>query len=175
VVFYAGHGDYQRADELYLLPVDADVRDLPRTAVSGEALRTRLGALPSSALLLLDACFAGSLDLKKRKTRALPGPADGLVRALTYDEGVVVLCGAAKEHEAIEEGGHGYFTQALVEGLSGQTKGPDAVPTRGRDGLVMLNRLEDYVQDRVPELSGGEQAATISHPSTVRSFALSKP
>jgi uncharacterized caspase-like protein len=77
------------------------------------------------------------------------------------------MCGAAKDQEAAEEAGHGFFTRALTEGLAGRAKGPD--------GLVTLSRLQVYVEERVQELSGGEQVATISRPSTIRSFPLSKP
>jgi WD40 repeat protein len=167
VVFYAGHGDCQQAGQFYLLPVDVDPKRLAETGVSGEELKRQLGELPCATLLLLDACYAGSLDARKRK-RALPAAADGLVREFAYDQGLAVLCGAAKEHEAEEEQGHGYFTRALVDGLRGKA-------ARGRDGLVYLHHLNAYVTDRVKELSGGEQEPTCSIPSTVRSFPLARP
>ncbi len=90
------------------------------------------------------------------------------MRELVYDEGLVVMCGASKEQEAAEENGHGYFTRALVEGLSGKAQ-PD------EDGLIDLSALQLYVIRRVPKLSGGEQAPTVSRPSTLREFALARP
>jgi WD40 repeat protein len=168
VAFYAGHGDARRAGQFYLLPVDVDIKDLASTAISGELLKKELGDLPCSAMLLLDACYAGSFDKPGRKTRALPGAADELIRDFVYDAGLVVLCGAAKEQEAAEENGHGFFTKALVEGLSGQAE-------RDENGVVDLSALQLYVERRVRKLSGGEQEPTISRPSTVRSFALAKP
>jgi uncharacterized caspase-like protein len=167
VMFYAGHGDCKLADQFYLLPVDVNVRDLPATGVSRDVLKSKLGSLPSSTLLLLDACFSGSFDQRKKK-RALPNAADATLRDLVYDEGLVVMCGAAKEHTATEEKGHGYFTQALVAGLSGQAP-------RDENGLVDLDALQLYVTRQVLKLSGGEQAPTIGRPSTVRSFALARP
>jgi WD40 repeat protein len=167
VVFYAGHGSGQASTGFYLLPVDVDPRKLEQTAVSGQELRRQLGELPSSTLLLLDACYAGSFDGGKRK-RSLPAAADALVREFVYDQGLVVMCGAAKEQEAAEEEGHGFFTRALVDGLTGKA-------ARGRDGLVYLHHLGAYVIDRVKELSDGEQEPTVSNTSLVRSFPLAKP
>ncbi len=168
VMFYAGHGEGRQADQFYLLPVDVNVRDLPGTGIARDTLKAKLGGLPSSTLLLMDACFSGGFDARGKKKRSLPGAADALVRELVYDEGLVVLCGAAKEHEAAEEKGHGYFTTALAEALSGKA-------ARDRQGAVTVYKLADYVHDRVLEISGGEQEPTFSIPSTVRAFALTRP
>jgi hypothetical protein len=176
VVFYAGHGDSMIEGQFYLVPVDANMRRLAATGISGETLRKTLGDLPSTTMLILDACDSGAIDPKKiktRKTRALPSPTDTLLRQLVTDEGLVVMCGAAKGQEAAEENGHGFFTQAIVEGLAGQAD----VFKKGRVELYDLQAydLQAYVKTRVGQLSGNEQEPTISIPSTVRSFALSKP
>jgi hypothetical protein len=168
VVFYAGHGDYQREGQLYLVPFDADVHDLKRTGISGEELKQAIGELPCTTMLVLDACYAGSIDVKKRKTRALPEQGDAVLRELVYDAGLVVFCGADKAQEAAEENGKGFFTQALVEGLSGKAD-------YDGDGLVELDELKLYVTKRVRALSGDTQEPTLSTPSTVKSFVLSKP
>src|SRR5208337_4861597 len=166
VVFYAGHGDCKIEGEFYLVPVDANLRNLSKTGISGETLKRGLAELPSTTMLVLDACYAGSFDGKKRKTRALPERSDSLVRDLTYDAGLVVMCGASKEQEAAEENGKGFFTQALVEGLSGKAD-------LDKDGVVEVDELDVYVRRRVRTLSAGDQEPTISRPSIVRSFALS--
>ena len=98
-------------------------------------------------MLVLDACYAGSFDGKKRKKRGLPEQSDALLRDLTYDAGLVVMCGASKEQEAAEEDGHGFFTQALVEGLSGKAD-------VDKDGVVEVDELDVYVTRRVPPTIG---------------------
>ncbi len=123
VVFYAGHGDSQIEGQFYLVPFDASLRDLGATGVSGESLSKALGALPSTTMLILDACDSGAFDPKgpkTRKVRALPTATDAMLRQMVNDEGLVVMCGAAKGSYAIEENGHGFFTRAIVEGLSGK-------------------------------------------------------
>jgi WD40 repeat protein len=168
VVFYAGHGDSKIEGELYLIPADADIRDLKNTGILADSIRRTLGELPSTAMLIMDACFAGDIDARKRKKRGLPDQSDAFLRQLMYDSGVVVMCGASKEQEAAEEDGRGFFTRAIVEGLAGRAD-------MNKDGLVKFNELDTYVTERVLELSGGEQEPTCSRTSLVRSFALSKP
>ena len=170
VVFYAGHGDSRIEGQFYLVPVDASLRNLSATGISGEALKKAIGELPCTTMLILDACDSGGFDQKKkkRKTRGLPVQSDALVRELVYDSGLVVMCGAAKEQEAAEENGRGFFTRAIVEALSGPAD-------LDKDGVVELDELDMYVRRRVRALSVGDQEPTISIPSIVRSFALSKP
>jgi WD40 repeat protein len=170
VVFYAGHGDCKIAGQFYLLPVDVNLGKLTESGVSGEELRSRLAKLPCTVLLVMDCCYAGSFDAGKKK-RALPNEAGDLVRELiSDDQGLVVMCGASNEQESGEETklGHGYFTQALIEGLEGKA-------ASRRDGLVYLTGLQNYVEERVRELSHDEQCPTIGKPTLIRSFPLSKP
>jgi len=170
VVFYAGHGDCKIAGQFYLLPIDVNLGKLTESGVSGEELRGRLARLPCTVLLIMDCCYAGSFDAGKKK-RAMPTEAADLVRELVSDDqGLVVMCGASKEQESGEEAkiGHGYFSQALIEGLEGKA-------ASRRDGLVYLTGLQNYVEERVRELSHDEQYPTIGKPTLIRSFPLSKP
>jgi Domain of Unknown Function (DUF1080)/Caspase domain len=171
VVFYAGHGDSKIEGQFYLVPFDANLRKLGASGVSGESLRKALGDLPCTTMLILDACDSGGFDAKAtktRKTRALPTATDTMLRQMVNDEGLVVMCGAAKGTEAAEENGHGFFTRAIVEGLAGKAD----VYKKGRVDLI---DLQAYVINRVGGLSADEQQPTISIPSTIRSFSLSKP
>ncbi len=59
-------------------------------------------------MLVLDACYTESFDGKKREKRSLPEQSDALMRELTYDAGLAVMCGASRVQEAAEEDGHGF-------------------------------------------------------------------
>ncbi len=168
VVFYAGHGYCSKEGVFYLVPVDTNLRDLSATGISGEALEKSIGELPCTTVLILDACYAASIGAKKRKSRALPVESDTVLRHLIYDCGLVVMCAAYKDQEAAEENGHGFFTQAIVEGLEGRAD-------KYKTGRVEVDDLQTYIKHRVRELSDNEQEPTIGIPPTVRSFALSKP
>jgi WD40 repeat protein len=159
VVFYAGHGDTDAKGRFYLLPQDVDVGKLADTGVSGDVLKQHLADLPGKVVLLLDACHSGSIG------RVV----NDLARDLAGDDsGVVVMCAALGDERAGEANGHGFFCQALIEALEGKAaKNP-------RDGCVYFHHLEQYVMDRVPELSRDEQHATTAKPS-MRPLPLAKP
>ena len=60
------------------------------------------------------------------------------------------------------------FTLALVEGLSGAAD-------YNKDQVVYLNELDNYVSDRVKELTQGQQHPVTARPTSVRSFPLARP
>ena len=169
VVMYAGHGSKDSHGKFYLVPADYDGEDLFASGVSGEQVKAAVERLPGKVLMLLDACHAGSVGGDKR--RAANSLTDDLVRDLVTDDyGVIVMCSAmgrefAHESEEVE---HGYFTLALVEGLSG--KGD-----YNKDGVVHLNELDLYTSDRVKVLAEGKQHPVTTKPTSIRSFPLSKP
>lgn len=172
VVYYAGHGDCKLAGQFYLVPIDAKVNHLAQTGISGDELRRHLINMPCTVLLIMDCCYAGSIDAGK-KNRAVPAGANSLINTLANDDhGIVVMCGASKDQESGEETrlGHGYFTKALMEGLAGKNGARSSV-----DGLVYLSGLQNSVEDRVRQLSKGNQFPVLGKPTVVRSFPLSKP
>jgi hypothetical protein len=168
VIFFAGHGQKDSDGEFYLCPQDGESQRLAATAVSGTTLNERLTELPGRVLLILDACHAGRIgglnDLRRKLTR--------------YEAGIVVMCAADEQTAAGEKGRHGFFTTALIEGLSGQA-GEDSASGQpqksNRDGAVYITHLNTWVVDRVQELSDGEQVPVTDMPSSVRTFALTKP
>jgi hypothetical protein len=160
VVFYAGHGDKDEKGRFYLLPQDVDVQKLAQTAVSGDVLKQNLADLPGRVLLLLDACHSGAVGR---------GVISDLARDLADEDcGVVVMCAALGSEKAGEADGHGFFCQALIEALQGKAA------HNPRDGYIYLHHLEQYVIDRVLELSHDEQHPTSAKP-TIRPLALAKP
>jgi hypothetical protein len=169
IVSFSGHGTRDSNGSFFLAPVDIDPENVLATCVPGELLKKTLAGLPGRLLLLLDACHAGSVDGDKRK--AIGGLTDDLVRDLVTDDyGVVVLCSSTGREFSLEDAdqGHGFFTQALLEGLSGKAD-------FNKDGVIYLNELDLYVTERVKELSGGKQHPVTAKPTSIRSFPLSKP
>lgn len=169
VIFFAGHGANDTDGKFYLLPVDVDPDDLLSTGVPGDQVKSTLAGMPGKFLLMLDACHAGSVDGERR--RAATSLTDDLVRDLATDDyGVVVMCSAMGREYALESPKveHGYFTLAIVEGLSGKA-------AKTADGAVYLHQLDSYVTDRVKELSDGKQHPVTVKPGSIRSFPLTKP
>jgi uncharacterized caspase-like protein len=169
IVSFSGHGAKDNEGSFYLAPVDVEANDLLSTGVEGDKVKKALAGIPGRLLLLLDACHAGSVDGDKRK--AIGGLTDDLVRDLVTDDyGVIVLCSSMGREFSLEDEkvGHGFFTQALLEGLSGKAD-------YNQDGVIYLHELDTYVTERVKELSKGQQHPVTAKPASIRSFPLSKP
>jgi len=169
IVFFAGHGSQDADGKLYLLPVDVDKDDLISTAVPGEQVKSIVAGIPGRVIVLLDACHSGAVDGEKRRTGG--SLTDDLVRDLVTDDyGVIVMCSSMGREFSLESATveHGFFTLALVEGLSGKAD-------YNKTGVVYLNGLDLYVTTRVKELSKGKQHPVTTRPTSIRSFPLSRP
>jgi hypothetical protein len=160
VIFFSGHGDRDDKGDFYLMSVDANPKDMARTAVAGAELKKKLAALPyRHVTLLLDACHSGAIGT------------DDLTRDLKQpDCGVMVFCAATSDEFSREnaEIDHGYFTKAMIDGLSGEAG-------KNTHGEVTVSRLALYVEEKVPELTDNQQHPVVGRPTSIRPFALAKP
>ena len=169
IAFFGGHGEKDKDDSLYFLPVDFEEKNLSGSAIEADVLKKQLLSIPGRKMLILDACHSGQID--SGKTRGVGGLTDQLVRDLTAEEnGLIVMCSALGTEQAQEshQFRHGLFTSALLEGLAGKA-------TQSGDGAVYLTALDNYVSARVKELSKGQQNPVTGKSTSVRDFPLSKP
>ena len=157
-VFFAGHGVVEGDRDGYLLAHDSDPQNLYATALSvdelnklvSERLRARL------AVLFTDACHAGRLGLASR------GVEDKVLVNRFLDEvgktgqGVFRLLASRPDELSYEDkrwgGGHGVFTNFLLEGLRGRAD-------RDEDGVVRAGELLDYLSEVVPN-----ETKALQHP-----------
>ena len=110
------------------------------------------------------------LGLQQDGEKQLRPSTDELVRDLSnIDHGVITMTSSTGQEVSVEsaEWKHGYFTQALTEGLSGKAD-------INNDGLVYLTELDAYLVNRVKDLSSNRQHPTTSKPPGVRPFVLSR-
>jgi uncharacterized caspase-like protein len=184
VFFFAGHGEKDGTGALYFLPVEADVKQLEVTGIEQGQFKRQLVNLPGKVTAILDVCHAGDLGQPGKK-RSAAGLTDDLLRELLAAEnGLVVLCSATGNELAGESNAHrhGIFTQALLEGLAGQEiTVQDGKQTRklraqpDKDGAIFFHQLENFLHERVKDLSKGQQHAIVFKPDGMRSFPVSKP
>jgi WD40 repeat protein len=142
VLYLAAQGYKDASGKFYLLPVDANLKDLPKTALSEDELAGKLGALPArNVVVLLDACYPGSSG------------AHDLGRRLKDDDcGAVVLCSAREYEKAlVHRNGYGFFTLALTEAVAGR------MGKRPRTGVVQLRHVVEHVIAEVEVKSEGQQ------------------
>jgi WD40 repeat protein len=169
VVFFACHGvKYKK--EYYLLTHEADTASFSETCLSGDALRKSLAEYKCQVLLIMDACHsAGFGQGKKLATLGLKPATDDVARDLTEDEfGVAVMCAAMGHEKAEETGGHGLFTQAMLDALA---KKP-GVPFNTFNQRLHVHHLHSYVFDQVSHRSQERQHPFLSLPWVVESFVV---
>jgi WD40 repeat protein len=167
ILFFSGHGLRDTNGTFYLIPVDLDLNNLAETCIAGDVLKKKLGEIPGRLIAVLDACHSGAAG---ERPRPQVPPADDLVRDLvSEDYGVIVMSSSHGREQSLENAklGGGYFTHALLEGLSGKA---DA----NQDGVVYLGELDVFAARRVRQLTFGTQNPFTARPATVYSFPLAK-
>ena len=167
-IYYAGHGapevdlSGQEPDgySKYLVPYDAESKDLFATAINMAEVETFFSRIKAETVVLaLDTCYSGAgggrgfanLPAGGRDIR-LQGK---FLDRLAQGKGRAILAAADTNEVALErpELGHGLFTYYLLQALRGKAD------TKGK-GYVTLQDVYGYVYDRVARYSrkvGGNQ------------------
>ena len=168
VIFFACHGD-RFNEKLYLCAHDTDKTRLVRSGVSASQLRDTLAGTKGRKYLFLDACHAGGV-LQRGDS---PGYHDDLIRELRKEATGMVIATACQGDEIANEGPDGgYFTQALIEGLTGKAK--------AGNGAVYGKNLSVYVKDRLKELTkelpaAKQQRPIFDGPDVLMDLPIAKP
>jgi len=162
VIYFAGHGaterDAQSPDgdglEKYLLPFDADLKDLYATALPMEELSRIFSRIRSERLIFIaDACYSGASG---GRTIGIGGMrasiSEAFIDRIAGGKGRVIMTASGANEVSAEkdELQHGVFTYYLIDGLRG------AADT-DRDGVVTVDEAYNYVSKQVPAATGQEQ------------------
>ncbi|MCC6418353.1 MAG: caspase family protein [Gemmataceae bacterium] len=175
IITYAGHGDKHPASEqFYLLPSDFDPGppDSPRELMATGALswgnvwEDYLSRMKCRVVVIMDACHSGAITLPGlRKTPGRTGfdrgGVEGALRKFTQTRqkrGVVLIAACMKDQVAYEKAalGHGALTRAVLDCMR-----------EPRSEVLTLAGLLHYVQDRVPQLAGADQAVVVTQTGNV--------
>ena len=158
VFYFAGHGVMSEgsetaAAEFFLVPFDVirlygNDDGLAANGLAARLLRDLCAKVRAQKqLIVLDACqSAAALE-----TFAVRGAAEEkAMLQLARSAGVVVLAATGQEQVASEfvKLGHGVFTYALLQALSGDADGGNPP-----DGKITATEIVAYINDRVPELT----------------------
>jgi WD40 repeat protein len=171
VIFFSGHGHRDDDGIFYMLPAEVKRRSIDATGVDSALFKRKLAGIKGTLLVLLDACHSGAVDKDAAGERQLRPLTDEFVREMVReDAGIVMMCSSRGQEVSLEDPnlGHGFFTQALTEGLSGQAD-------FNKDGKVYLTELDNYLFERVKTLSNDRQHPVTAKPSSVTPFVLSRP
>jgi uncharacterized caspase-like protein len=159
VFYYAGHGVMSEGPEggqpeFHLAPHDVtqlfgNEPMLAERGVSAGLLRDwcrRIAA--QKQLIVLDSCQAGGAVETFAALRGVPE--EKAILQLARSVGIIILAATGTEQVAAEftKLGHGAFTYALLEGLSGKADGGSSP-----DGKITVKELEAFLNDVVPEIT----------------------
>jgi hypothetical protein len=162
IIFFAGHGatekDVMSPDgdglEKYLLPYDADPRDLYATALPmGEISRIFKRIRSERLVFLADSCYSGASGGRTIDITGIRASiSDAFLDRVASGKGRVIMTASGANEVSAEndELKHGVFTYYLVEGLKGMADADG-------DGLITVEEVYRYVSDKVPQATGQEQ------------------
>lgn len=150
VVFFSGHG-YEEGGRAYLLPRNADLEALDYSAIERDAFVRQIDQIPAKkVIVILDACHSGGVNRGGKSVGKDAALTTKYYESFTASQGRAYIASSAGGELSWEDEqkGHGVFTAALSEALSG------AADTQPPDGLVTLNEVRAYLESRVSDWAG---------------------
>lgn len=187
MVFAAGHGVLDKNMNYYFATHNMDFNNPSNGGIAYEELEELLnGIKPVKKLFFMDSCHSGELDKDEyavaENTKAEPVGdvkfrtagnvsvsakssmglsqssqlATDLFADLRRGTGATIISSAGGAEFAMESKtwNNGLFTYCFLSGM--KEKSAD----KNKDGNIMLSEIEEYVHDKVAELSGGKQIPT---------------
>jgi uncharacterized caspase-like protein len=140
--------------EKYLLPYNANPRDLYASALPMREIAHILGRIRSERLILIvDSCYSGASGGRTISlARIRANISDAYLDRIASGKGRIILTasGANEVSAEDEKFKHGVFTYFLLEGLRGKAD-------TDRDGLITVDEAYGYVSKHVPQATGQEQ------------------
>lgn len=124
LVFYAGHGVYEReTGQAYWLPVDAN-RDEPHTWLSAHDIQTSIARLNvRHVLVIADSCFSGAFVQRGEANTDSGADRQALLGNLMLRSSRRFISSGA--NEPVSDGGgagHSVFARALIDALRAEAK-----------------------------------------------------
>ena len=151
-VFFAGHGATRKLpsgkSQGYLIPVDADAKNLQSQAISMTNFQDISDAIPAKhVFFVMDACYSG-LALTRGAGPIPTGDRRQFLQEITRREAREVLTAGGADEQVADGGpdGHSIFTWTLLQGLEGKAD-------LDGDGAITATELAAYLVPSVSSLS----------------------
>jgi hypothetical protein len=162
IIYFAGHGATEKdmispdgdGLEKYLLPFDADPKDLYASALPMREISHIFYRIQSERLIFIaDCCYSGTAGGRTiRQSGVRANISDAFLDRISSGKGRIILTASGANEVSTEDDKlqHGIFTYYLLKGL----KGPADADS---DGLVSVDEAYRYVTNHVPRATGQEQ------------------
>jgi len=140
--------------EKYLLPYDADPKDLYASALPMREVSHIFYRIHSERLIFIaDSCYSGASGGRTIRVSGIRANiSDAFLDRITVGKGTIIMTASSANEVSTEDENlqHGVFTYYLLEGL----KGPADADI---DGLITVDEAYRYVSTNVPRATGQEQ------------------
>jgi hypothetical protein len=162
IIYFAGHGatekDVMSPDgdglEKYLLPYDANPKDLYATALPMREISRIFNRIRSERLIFIaDSCYSGASGGRTISVTGIRATiSDAFLDRIAGGKGRIILTASGANEVSAEDANlhHGVFTYFLLEGLQGKAD-------TDKDGVVTVDEAYAYVSTYVPQATGQEQ------------------
>ncbi|WP_258542678.1 caspase family protein [Parvicella tangerina] len=183
ILFIAGHGVLDENLDYYLATHDMNFSNPSENGLSYDKLEAVLdGVKPLKKTLMLDACHSGEIDKEEVELMAANNTEVGNVQFravghkvtqrkgmqnvseltksmfndLRVGTGATIISAAGGMEFAMERGDlkNGLFTYCFIDGIR------SGAADLNKDGEIWLKEMQEYLQDKVSELSQGKQQPT---------------
>lgn len=119
LVYYAGHGDYDRvADKAYWLPVDAE-RDNPTNWIMSDDITTSIKRMASKHVLIVSySCYSGTFVRSAGTDLSMKSDRESFVKRM-MEKTSRTLMSSGRNEPVLDSGGSGHsvFAEAFLKGL----------------------------------------------------------
>jgi hypothetical protein len=162
IIYFAGHGATEKdmispdgdGLEKYLLPFDADPKDLYASALPMREISHIFYRIQSERLIFIaDSCYSGTAGGRTiRQSGVRANISDAFLDRISRGKGRIILTASGANEVSAEDDElqHGIFTYYLLKGLKGPADADN-------DGLVSVDEAYRYVTAHVPRATGQEQ------------------
>jgi uncharacterized caspase-like protein len=165
IIFFAGHGategDVMSPDgdglEKYLLPFDANPKDLYATALPMREISHIFNRIQSERLVFIsDSCYSGASGGRTINVTGIRASIfDAFLNRIVSGKGRVILTASGANEVSVENDDlkHGVFSYFLVDGLKGKAD-------TDKDGMITVSEVYRYVYIKV--LWDGDDLTTVN-------------
>ena len=162
IIYLAGHGATERDAtspdgdglEKYILPTNADPKDLYSTAMPMSEVARIFNRISSERLVFIsDTCYSGASGGRTIPVIGARANVSGtFLDRLSQGKGRVILTASDANEVSVEkdELKHGVFTYYLLEALRGRGD-------LDQDGMITIDEVYRYVSMKVPPATGQDQ------------------
>lgn len=154
LIYYSGHGCYEKPDQYYLIPHDCDSSDMVNSALTAIKLNSEIHKIAAQRLLvIIDSCHAGGMASSKLLSDKVKFPSSlslqpipkGIIQQLKQGKGRVIFA-SSQENESswiMKDNSMSVYTHHLLEALQGSNN-------HLGETTVTVSNLMNHLSRQVP-------------------------